>query len=301
MGVELRDGVRVLWLERSRLVLRRGRGSPEHLARRRLVEANRGIREPDRLEQPHDAHARVFRSQGRLLPGLGNEARAREVVDLLRLGALDRREQGELIDQVAAEQRDAVDDMRDPLGDLGRGLPDEPEDLIPLREQPFGQVRPVLTADSHDEHTASCHGGSIAETNDGLGSLGRRVVNTPQLINLGPALVCALSWYGAGAVVPKRLLAQDALLRATTRVALGMTVVAVGLYLIGRAGVFEQWFVAAITVALVLDLVAATAPPSSADALKYHLAVPDLWLDAGRVTDVFWQWTAFNPFAIELL
>jgi len=160
-------------------------------------------------------------------------------------------------------------------------------------------------------------------------------VNTPQLINLGPALVCALSWYGAGAVVPKRLLAQDALLRATTRVALGMTVVAVGLYLIGRAGVFEQWFVAAITVALavvgaavalrswrrpvlprgrlwwalvgttalalVLDLVAATAPPSSADALKYHLAVPDLWLDAGRVTDVFWQWTAFNPFALELL
>jgi hydrogenase/urease accessory protein HupE len=81
-----------------------------------------------------------------------------------------------------------------------------------------------------------------------------------------------------------------------------MTVIAVGLYLIGRAGVFERWFVAAITVALaavgaavalrswrrpvlprgrlwwalvgttalalLLDLVAATAPPSSADALK---------------------------------
>jgi hypothetical protein len=160
-------------------------------------------------------------------------------------------------------------------------------------------------------------------------------VNAPQLINLGPALVCALSWYGAGAVVPKRLLPQDALLRAATRIALGMTVIAVGLYLIGRAGVFERWFVAAITVALaavgavvalrswrrpilpggrlwwalvgatalglVLDLVAATAPPSSADALKYHLTVPNLWLEAGRVTDVFWQWISFNPFGIELL
>jgi hypothetical protein len=57
----------------------------------------------------------------------------------------------------------------------------------------------------------------------------------------------------------------------------------------------------ASAVALALDLVAATAPPTSADALKYHLALPKLWLQQGAVGDAFWQWEMFNPAGIEML
>ncbi len=160
-------------------------------------------------------------------------------------------------------------------------------------------------------------------------------MSLPLVVHLVPAAVCGLSWLGAGAAVPSRFLPQDSLLRGTTRAAAGMTAVAVALYLIGRAGLFERWFVLAFTVvlaaigavavlrswrrpalpagrlwrglvgvtalALLLDLVAATAPPSSADALRYHLAVPELWLEQGRVSDVFWLWESFSPFGIEML
>ena len=50
-----------------------------------------------------------------------------------------------------------------------------------------------------------------------------------------------------------------------------------------------------------VDLVAATAPVSSADALKYHLALPKLWLQTGSIGDPFWRWEGFNPSGIEML
>src|SRR5438132_6597 len=57
----------------------------------------------------------------------------------------------------------------------------------------------------------------------------------------------------------------------------------------------------AVAAALVLDLVAATAPPTSADALKYHLALPKLWLQTGSIGDPFWRWEGFGPSGVEML
>src|SRR5205823_915896 len=58
---------------------------------------------------------------------------------------------------------------------------------------------------------------------------------------------------------------------------------------------------ALVAVALALDLLAATAPPTSADALRYHLGAPNWWLHLGRIDDPFWDWHAFSPFATEML
>jgi hypothetical protein len=56
-----------------------------------------------------------------------------------------------------------------------------------------------------------------------------------------------------------------------------------------------------VVLALALDVAAATAPPSSADALKYHLALPRTWLDLGSIGDPFWVWEGFGPSSLEML
>jgi 4-amino-4-deoxy-L-arabinose transferase-like glycosyltransferase len=57
----------------------------------------------------------------------------------------------------------------------------------------------------------------------------------------------------------------------------------------------------AVVVAIAVDLVASTAPVTSADALKYHLALPKLWLQQGSIGDPFWRWEGFDPAGIEML
>jgi len=56
-----------------------------------------------------------------------------------------------------------------------------------------------------------------------------------------------------------------------------------------------------VAVALVLDAVASTAPPSSADALVYHVEFPRRWLELHRIDDPFWNYAAFYPLGIETL
>ena len=69
-----------------------------------------------------------------------------------------------------------------------------------------------------------------------------------------------------------------------------------------RVGSHLEWLlVAVVGLALALDLVASAAPPTSADALKYHLALPRLWLQTGSIGNPFWRWEGFNPSAIEML
>ncbi len=160
-------------------------------------------------------------------------------------------------------------------------------------------------------------------------------MSTPTVVFLAPAGLCALSWAGAGLAIPRRALSGDALLDALTRVAAGSLVVSLVLFALGRAGLFDRGALVGLTaalalagalgllarrrrvalprdrivlallvaagIALVLDLVASTAPPTSADALKYHLALPKLWLQLGSVGDSFWRWESFNPSSIELL
>jgi hypothetical protein len=154
---------------------------------------------------------------------------------------------------------------------------------------------------------------------------------------LAPAGVCVLAWVGAGNVLARRLCPEGRLLGELTRVAFGSVVFSLGLLALGRVGLFDRRLIIALTgvaalvglrrswslvrslptfrigsriqrllllgigLALLLDLVAATAPPTSADALKYHLALPKLWLQLGSVGDPFWRWEGFSPSAIEML
>jgi hypothetical protein len=60
------------------------------------------------------------------------------------------------------------------------------------------------------------------------------------------------------------------------------------------------WLLAAAAAIAVLDVVLASAPPTSGDATAYHLTGPKLWLDAGRIFSIWWDWATFQPFAVEL-
>jgi hypothetical protein len=162
-------------------------------------------------------------------------------------------------------------------------------------------------------------------------------VHLPTLLFLAPAGVCVLAWVGVGGVVPRELRAEGRLLGALTGIGLGSVVFSLGLLALGRVGLFDRGLIIALTgvaaavglgrclgllrslpalwirnrlqrallwgvgLALLFDLVAATAPPTSADALKYHLALPKLWLQTGSVGDPFWRWEGFGPSAIEML
>ena len=165
-------------------------------------------------------------------------------------------------------------------------------------------------------------------------------MHLPTIVFLAPAALCVLSWIGVGLALPERLLSGEPLLDWLTRIGFGSLVVSLALLALGRTGAFDRRLLVALTavcavvgcaslpgigqhvrvglgvgrgggilrvligavaVALVLDLVAATAPPTSADALKYHLALPKLWLQLGTVGDPFWRWEGFNPSAIDLL
>jgi hypothetical protein len=164
-------------------------------------------------------------------------------------------------------------------------------------------------------------------------------VTFPTVAFVLPALVCALSWLGAGSLVPARWVPRNApLLAAVAVVGCGSVVFSVLLLVLGRVHAFRPTVVIAVTVAfalvglpralalarrrprapgidgrltrillglvvlaLVVDVVAATAPPTSADALRYHLALPERWLDLGRMDDSFWDWDGILPFGVEML
>jgi hypothetical protein len=161
-------------------------------------------------------------------------------------------------------------------------------------------------------------------------------VSLPGVLLLAPAAACLLSWFGAGAVLPRRALTGEAFLDSMTRIGVGSALVAVGLFALGRVDAFDHWLVVALTLmlavpgawlafravrgvripslstavwillglgvaALVLDLVAATAPPTSPDALRYHLGLPKQWLETGAIPDSFWRFESFNPLGTQVL
>jgi 4-amino-4-deoxy-L-arabinose transferase-like glycosyltransferase len=51
----------------------------------------------------------------------------------------------------------------------------------------------------------------------------------------------------------------------------------------------------------ILNIVGAVAPPSFADALAYHFAVPKLWLAQHTITELPWHWESYQPFTVEML
>ena len=162
-------------------------------------------------------------------------------------------------------------------------------------------------------------------------------MSLPTLVFLGPAAVCALSWLGAGMLLPRRLLSGSLLLDTLTRFAAGAATLSVLILVLGRLGAFRPaalvpltgvcaaaGLVAAVGIvrraprpprlrgaplalaalvaaALVLDLLGATAPPTSADALVYHVELPHRWLGLGRIDDPYWNYAAFYPLGVEML
>jgi 4-amino-4-deoxy-L-arabinose transferase-like glycosyltransferase len=66
-----------------------------------------------------------------------------------------------------------------------------------------------------------------------------------------------------------------------------------------RAGA-SRWLVVTAAAIVLLDLILAAAPPTSGDAIAYHLSAPKLWLDAGHIFPVWWSWQSFQPFSAEM-
>jgi hypothetical protein len=162
-------------------------------------------------------------------------------------------------------------------------------------------------------------------------------MHLPTIVFLAPAGVCVLSWVGVGALLGDRAVPGEALPAWLTRIAFGSVAWSLAIFGLGRlhlvhpglvvaltvagalAGAFalpRLWrdlravrlpdgllriLIGAVVLAVALDLVAASAPPTSADALRYHLALPKLWLQTGSVGDPFWRWEAFNPAGVEML
>jgi 4-amino-4-deoxy-L-arabinose transferase-like glycosyltransferase len=151
-------------------------------------------------------------------------------------------------------------------------------------------------------------------------------------------LVVLAASYGAGFVVTAggRLPVEDGLRRRATVFALGFALleliallfgaarifrpaaldpVAIGFGAIGVAAVAREaqlmartwrslgrlkWLVGTTAAIVVVDAVLAMAPPTSGDALGYHLTAPKLWLGAHRIFPIWWDWPTFQPFATEM-
>ena len=136
------------------------------------------------------------------------------------------------------------------------------------------------------------------------------------LVLMAVAALCVLAWLGTGSFLPGRAFGGSVLFEAAGRAALGAAALSVLTFVLGLAGVFQQWLLIALTgvlavpgarqgrrlvrrvelprgparwllaptgLALLLGLVGAAAPPTSADALRYHLGAPRWWLELGRI------------------
>src|SRR5581483_12116774 len=67
-----------------------------------------------------------------------------------------------------------------------------------------------------------------------------------------------------------------------------------------RALGWERWLLATAAAICVVDMVLAAAPPTSGDALAYHLTAPKLWLHSHRMWAIWWNWPTFQPLGVEM-
>lgn len=133
-----------------------------------------------------------------------------------------------------------------------------------------------------------------------------------------------------------RVAIDDGLRRRLTVLSIGFAVISSVVFLLGLVDVFHRWTLIAVaaagatlalpflprevaparaawrradrsrrlvvaTAAIVLvDVILSAAPPTSGDAIAYHLSAPKLWLEAGRIFPVWWSWQSFQPFSAEM-
>src|SRR5439155_11373117 len=91
----------------------------------------------------------------RLAPGGGDETLRREVVDLVRLRVAHDRRQGVLIEQVRGHDVHPVQQVADPLVGVVGGAAHHADHLVPLVEQQFGEIGPILPGDAGDDRCAA--------------------------------------------------------------------------------------------------------------------------------------------------
>jgi hypothetical protein len=148
--IRLRDSVRRHRRERRLLRLRRFGRVAEDLRRRRLVEADARVDDPDRLEQGGRADGGELGGLHRLLPRRGHERGCREVVDLDRARRAKRLGERRLVEEIGLVELDPFLDGVEVLVARCTG-PDEARHLIALLEQELGEQRPVLSSDTGDQ------------------------------------------------------------------------------------------------------------------------------------------------------
>jgi 4-amino-4-deoxy-L-arabinose transferase-like glycosyltransferase len=66
-----------------------------------------------------------------------------------------------------------------------------------------------------------------------------------------------------------------------------------------RAG-RERWLLVAAGAIVAFDAFLASAPPTSGDAIAYHLTAPREWAAAGHMFPIWWDWPSFQPFSVEM-
>src|SRR5687768_3526335 len=108
MAEHFRHAVRTARVERRELALRYFAHTPEHLTGGCLIEPDGWIDTAHGFESANHALRVEFTGQHRLIPGCRHERHRREVVELMRGGALDRLDQRELIEHVGLHDGDTV-------------------------------------------------------------------------------------------------------------------------------------------------------------------------------------------------
>jgi hypothetical protein len=153
---------------------------------------------------------------------------------------------------------------------------------------------------------------------------------------LASAAVLAAAYGVGSALTWNRLRLEDRLLRTLTTFAIGFAALSLLVLGLGLAGAFDRPVLVAVALGGLALLVPfaraelrdaraarrgrvpvdpllgataaivafcallASAPPTSGDAIAYHLAAPKEWTEAGEIFPLWWSWVSFQPFSVQM-
>jgi hypothetical protein len=159
------------------------------------------------------------------------------------------------------------------------------------------------------------------------------------LAHIGLAAIQVLGWFGAGSLLMRRLRTGLPAVDALNALGSGAVAFALLTFFAGVAGLLRTELVAALTLCgavagaiavgkavrgvrlptlrgrprwllafalppaltILLALVAVGAPVNSYDALAYHVSVPAIYEEHGRIVELPWSWHSYQPFTVEML